>query len=91
MSAPDVVLYTTSWCPYCQRAKRLFDSKGVSYREIDVEAVDGARAQMQARSGRNTVPQIFIGEHHLGGFDDTQALETRGELDALLAAVPVQR
>jgi glutaredoxin 3 len=82
----EVVMYTTSWCPYCSRARKLFDDKGVPYTEIDVEAVDGARAQMQQRSGRTSVPQIFVGERHLGGYDDTSALDRRGELDALLAA-----
>lgn len=83
--APKVVMYTTSWCPYCTRARRLFQEKGVPFREIDVEHVQGAREEMQARSGRNTVPQIFIGELHLGGFDDTRALDQKGELDRLLA------
>ena len=82
----SVVMYTTSWCPYCTRARRLFDDKGVKYTEIDVEAVDGARAEMQQRSGRTSVPQIFVGDRHLGGYDDTSALDRRGELDPLLAA-----
>ena len=85
MSRTDVVMYTTSWCPYCTRAKQLFDSKGVQYTEIDVDAVEGARAEMQRRSGRTSVPQIFVGERHLGGYDDTRALDQRGELDTLLA------
>lgn len=80
-----VVMYTTSWCPYCARARRLFEEKGVPFTEIDVEEVPGAREQMRARSGRHTVPQIFIGELHLGGFDDTRALDQKGELDRLLA------
>ena len=79
-------MYTTSWCPYCSRARKLFEDKGVKYTEIDVEAVDGARAQMQQRSGRTSVPQIFVGDRHLGGYDDTSALDRRGELDTLLAA-----
>ena len=79
-------MYTTSWCPYCSRARKLFEEKGVKYDEIDVEAVDGARAQMQQRSGRTSVPQIFVGDRHLGGYDDTSALDRRGELDTLLAA-----
>ena len=83
MSAP-LVMYTTSWCPYCSRARELFERKGVAYTEIDVDAVDGARAEMQRRSGRTSVPQIFVGERHLGGFDDTYALDLRGELDPLL-------
>jgi glutaredoxin 3 len=82
----EVVMYSTSWCPYCSRARKLLEDKGVKYTEIDVEAVDGARAQMQQRSGRTSVPQIFVGERHLGGYDDTSALDRRGELDALLAA-----
>ena len=85
MSSTDVLMYTTSWCPYCTRARQLFDRKGVKYREIDVDAVEGARAEMQQRSGRTSVPQIFVGERHLGGFDDTRALDERGGLDPLLA------
>jgi glutaredoxin 3 len=81
-----VVMYTTSWCPYCSRARKLFDDKGVKYTEIDIEAVDGARAEMQQRAGRTSVPQIFVGDRHLGGYDDTSALDRRGELDPLLAA-----
>jgi glutaredoxin 3 len=81
-----VVMYTTSWCPYCTRARKLFDDKGVPYTDIDVESVDGARAEMQQRAGRTSVPQIFVGDRHLGGFDDTSALDRRGELDPLLAA-----
>jgi glutaredoxin 3 len=81
-----VVMYTTTWCPYCARARSLFDAKGVSYTDIDVEAVEGARAEMQQRSGRTSVPQIFVGNRHLGGYDDTSALDRRGELDPLLAA-----
>lgn len=83
--APAVVMYTTSWCNWCARARRLFTDKGVPFTDIDVEQVPGARDEMRARSGRNTVPQIFVGDRHLGGFDDTHALDQRGELDALLA------
>lgn len=83
---PAVVMYTTSWCPYCARARHLFTAKGVAFTEIDVEEVEGAREQMRARSGgRNTVPQIFVGERHLGGYDDTRALDAAGGLDPLLA------
>jgi len=84
MSAP-VVMYTTSWCPYCTSARQLFDGKGVAYTEIDVDTVQGAREEMQRRSGRTSVPQIFVGERHLGGYDDTRALDDRGGLDPLLA------
>ncbi|HEV7632591.1 MAG TPA: glutaredoxin 3 [Steroidobacteraceae bacterium] len=78
-------MYTTDWCGYCERARHLLKAKGVDYTEIDVDAVDGARAEMRTRSGRTAVPQIFIGEQHVGGYDDLQSLDARGELDSLLA------
>lgn len=81
----EVVMYATGWCPYCHRARQLLAAKGVAFTEIDVENVQGARDEMRARSGRNTVPQIFVGERHLGGYDDTRALDQKGELDRLLA------
>jgi glutaredoxin 3 len=85
-SANAVVMYATSWCPYCARARRLFENKGVAFTEIDIDTAEGARAEMQRRSGRTSVPQIFVGEQHLGGFDDVRALDDRGELDPLLDA-----
>jgi glutaredoxin 3 len=85
-ASPQVVMYATSWCPYCARARRLFETKGVAFTEIDIDAVPGARAEMQQRSGRTSVPQIFVGERHLGGYDDTRALDEQGGLDPLLAA-----
>lgn len=84
MNAPAVVLYTTGWCPYCTRAKKLLERKGVPFTEIDVESAPEKRAEMQARSGRRTVPQIFIGDSHVGGCDDLHDLEDEGKLDALL-------
>lgn len=84
MSAPTVVMYVTDWCPYCMRARSLLASKGVEPQEIDVEAVPGAREEMRSRTGRDTVPQIFIGERHVGGCDELQALDTDGSLDDLL-------
>jgi glutaredoxin 3 len=84
MGAPAVVMYITSWCPYCQRVRRLLGSKNVSIDEIDIESAPEKRAEMQNRSGRSTVPQIFIGDRHVGGSDDLQALEDAGELDGLL-------
>jgi glutaredoxin 3 len=84
MGAPAVVMYITSWCPYCQRVRRLLGSKNVSIDEIDIESAPEKRAEMQNRSGRSTVPQIFIGDHHVGGSEDLQALEDAGELDGLL-------
>ena len=80
-----VVIYTTPWCGYCARVKRLFDDKGVRYTEIDVDAAPGARAEMQRRSGRTSVPQVFIGDRHIGGCDDTYALDAGGGLDPLLS------
>ena len=82
----DVTIYTKGWCPYCAAAKELLDRKGVAYTEIDIERESGSRAQMIERAGRTTVPQIFIGERHVGGCDDLFALDRRGELDTLLAA-----
>jgi glutaredoxin 3 len=78
-------MYTTSWCPYCDRARRLLKLKDVTYTEIDVESAPEKRTEMQNRSGRRSVPQIFIGDHHVGGSDDLHALEEAGKLDALLA------
>ena len=84
MSQPAVTMYTTNWCPYCERARRMLAAKKVSIDEIDVESAPEKRAEMQTRSGRRTVPQIFIGDHHVGGSDDLAALEAAGELDRLL-------
>ena len=81
----EVVIYSTSWCPYCAMAKRLLDAKGQTYEEIDVEVVAGSRQEMIERSGRQTVPQIFVGSQHVGGYDDLAALEAQGQLSELLA------
>jgi len=80
----DVVLYTTPWCPYCLRAKHLLKSKGVAFTDIDVSGNPALRQDMEQRSGRHTVPQIWIGTTHVGGCDDLYALERQGKLDALL-------
>ena len=83
----NVDIYTTPICGYCMMAKRLLDQKGVAYTEIDVFSDPTARETMMARArGRHTVPQIFIGQEHVGGYDDLAALERAGKLDALLAA-----
>ena len=79
-----VVIYTSRFCPYCMRAKQLLDAKGVVYEEISVDGEPGVRAEMTARAGRTSVPQIWIGEQHIGGCDDLYALERNGQLDALL-------
>jgi glutaredoxin 3 len=82
--APKVEIYATSWCPYCTRARQLLASKGLSIEEIDVEARPQAREEMVARSGRSSVPQIFINQTHIGGCDDLIALDDAGGLDPLL-------
>lgn len=83
-----VTIYTKPFCPYCSRALALLDGKGVAYTEIDDASFDPAKRQeMRDRSGgRNTFPQIFIGDEHVGGCDDLMALEQAGKLDAKLAA-----
>jgi glutaredoxin 3 len=84
MTRPKIVMYMTSWCSYCAHARQLLENKGVDLEEIDIEARPEARTEMMARSGRRTVPQIFIGETHVGGCDDLHALEACGRLDPLL-------
>jgi glutaredoxin 3 len=83
-SVKPVKIYTTETCPYCLRAKRLLQKKNVPYEEIDVSWDDEARMKLMQSTGRRTVPQIFIGERHVGGSDELHALEARGELDSLL-------
>lgn len=81
-----VRIYTTPICPYCARAKALLTKKGAAVEEIDVFMSDEARAQMQQNSGgARTVPQIFVGDTHVGGCDELYALDQAGKLDALLA------
>jgi glutaredoxin 3 len=84
VSRPAVTMYTSDWCPYCQRAKGLLTQKQVSFSEINVDDDAKFREEMVARSSRRTVPQIFIGDKHVGGCDDLFALEQSGELDRLL-------
>jgi len=82
----NIVMYSTAFCGYCQRARNLFERKGVEVREIKIDEEPKEREIMLQRSGgRRTVPQIFIGERHVGGFDDLAALDRSGELDKLLA------
>lgn len=83
---PPITIYTTSWCPYCRAAKALLDRKGAAYEEIDVDGKPELRRAMSERAGgRTSVPQIFIGDRHIGGSDDLHALDARGGLDPLLA------
>jgi glutaredoxin 3 len=87
MAAPIVTIYTKFGCGFCYRAKRLLDEKGVNYTEHDITMGGEKRAEMLARApAATTVPQIFIGDVHVGGSDDLAALERAGKLDALLAA-----
>jgi glutaredoxin 3 len=81
-----VVIYSSDWCPFCTRAKHLLDSKGVAFEEIKVDGKPQVRAQMADKAGRTSVPQIWVGERHVGGCDDLYALERAGKLDALLSA-----
>lgn len=80
-----IIMYTKNVCPYCSMAQRLLASKGVEWEEINIESGPGLRDEMIERSGRMTVPQIFIDGIHVGGFDDLAALERAGRLDPLLA------
>ena len=84
MSAPKITVYTKQNCPYCVRAKRLLEKKGVAFEEISVEGRDELRTWLAEKTGQLTVPQIFAGERSLGGFSDLDALEQRGELDPIL-------
>ena len=79
-----VRFYSKSWCGYCHRAKDLLRLKGVPFEEIDVTHDREGEAEMIRLTGRHTVPQIFIGDHHVGGYDDLARLDARGELDPLL-------
>jgi len=80
-----VVVYSSRYCGFCSRALRLLDAKGVQPEIIGVDGDRELRREMENRSGRHTVPQVFIGDHHVGGYDDLQALEAAGKLDPLLA------
>jgi glutaredoxin 3 len=90
-SSSSVVLYSTPFCGYCVAAKRLLTQKGVAFQEIDVMLDSAQRQEMMRRSRRHSVPQIFVGAQHVGGYDELRMLEARGELDELLgqhAAAP---
>ena len=82
-----VVLYGTPWCPYCVRARELLTRKGIQFEDLAVQSDPRLREEMEQRSGRRTVPQIFFGDRHIGGFDDLYALERAGKLDGLLAGL----
>ena len=82
----QVVIYTTRICPYCVRAKQLLQRKGVAYEEVDVSNDYATRMQLVERTKQRTVPQIFVGDTHVGGYDDLSALDRAGKLDVLLSA-----
>ena len=84
MTQPPVTVYMSDWCPYCQKAKGLLTQKQVAFNEINVEDKSELREEMIARSNRRTVPQIFIGDRHIGGCDDLFELDRSGELDRLI-------
>lgn len=79
-----ITMYSTRFCPYCMRARFLLDSKNVDYTDIGVDARADLRREMMQKSGRHTVPQIWIGDRHVGGYDDLARLEQQGKLDELL-------
>lgn len=83
---PEILIYSSTICPYCIMAKRLLDKKGAHYHEINVDAEPGLREEMMQKTKRRTVPQIYIGDYHVGGFDDLRALDQQQKLDPLLAA-----
>ena len=80
-------MYTTAVCPYCQMAERLLRSKGVEIEKVRVDLEPARRAEMMEKTGRRTVPQIYIGDTHVGGYDDLAALDRAGKLDPLLQSV----
>jgi len=85
MNNPEIIMYSTQICPYCDRARALLQRKHAAFREVKVDTQPEERAVMMNRSGgRRTVPQIFIGDRHVGGFDDLVALDRAGQLDPLL-------
>jgi glutaredoxin 3 len=81
---PKITMYATGYCPYCHMAERLLQSKGVSFEMIRVDLEPQRRTEMMERTKRRTVPQIFIGDRHVGGYDDLAALDRAGKLDPLL-------
>jgi len=83
-ASPEVVMYTRALCGYCIAARKLLKEKGVDYQEIDTTLNAKRKREMIERSGRQTVPQIFIGERHIGGYDDMEELDDSGQLDTLL-------
>jgi glutaredoxin 3 len=86
-TVPEVLIYSTTVCPYCVAAKRFLDSKGVAYTEVLIDADPERRLEMRQRTRRTSVPQIFVGDTHVGGYDDLVALDRGGGLQPLLDAL----
>ena len=86
MNQPEITLYSTAICPYCVAAKNFLKSRGLSWNEIRIDTDPAEREKMVARARRTSVPQIFIGETHVGGYDDLMALHRAGKLEPLLEA-----
>ena len=84
MNPPEVTIYSGNRCAYCNAAKRILDSKGINYTDINVDEDPDLRNEMVERTNRKTVPQIFIGDEHVGGFDALSELNHEGKLDKLL-------
>ena len=84
MNHPPIVMYSTSSCPYCVAARNLLRGRELTWTEVSLDVEPDKRAEMMSRTGRRTVPQIFIGDTHVGGFDDLNALDQEGSLDRLL-------
>jgi glutaredoxin 3 len=82
---PEILIYTAKLCPYCTMAKRLLDKKGAAYTEINVDAETGLREEMMRKTKRRTVPQIYIGDFHVGGFDELYTLDQQKKLDPMLS------
>lgn len=89
MSKPQIRMYCTNFCPYCTRANQLLKSKGVKFETIDASSANVWKA-MERESNQSTVPQIFVGDLHLGGYDDIAALERAGKLDDILSGEVVK-
>jgi glutaredoxin 3 len=84
---PKVVMYATAWCPFCQMAERLLVEKGVQFETIRIDLEPQRRIEMIERTQRRTVPQIYVGDHHVGGYDELSELDREGRLDPLLRGV----
>jgi len=88
LNAPAITLYTSATCAYCMAAKQFLRSRGLEWTELRIDQDAGARAQMVATTGRTSVPQVFVGDVHVGGYDDMMALHRAGKFDPLVSGVP---